>query len=292
MDMRTLFSSFSFGKTFAGCLSFFLAMFCVFVASAEVSETIFVGARTDTPPMSYKDKDGEFRGYTIDICNLIFKHYNQTYASESPVKFVFKEVSASTRFTLLEKGEISAVCGATTITNKRMAKFNFSFFIFVSGASVMAWPQTPDPFSTKSKKKSDEPVRVAVVSGTTTETKVKNLLGTSVHLSRMADHPSAIKALLKNEVDYYLGDKIILEYVLRQHDPQKRLIVGPRFLSYEPYAIPVSVENRNLLLAANETISHLYRSRKIRDLYRAHFPDSKLSKTLRQMYRIFRVPEE
>lgn len=275
------------------CASLPAAILYPGLIAAQAEEAVVrIGARSDTPPMSYKDENGVFRGYTIDICHRIRDAYNKN-SEKSPVTFQFVEVNAFNRFELLDAGEISAICGATTITVERMKKYDFSFFTFVSGASVMAKVPTANAFSPRTRtlaRTEGTEVHVAVVSDTTTRQRMEELLGTSVILVPMRTHFDALDALESDEVQYYVGDRVILQRVLTIKGTDPSLKLGARFLTYEPYAIPIDANRKDLLLAANEAIADLYRSGDITTLYDSYFPESRPSPMLNYMYQLFSIP--
>jgi ABC-type amino acid transport substrate-binding protein len=259
------------------------------VNASAAAKDFKIGARADAPPMSYKDeKTGKFRGYSIDICNRIFERYSQNVGSR--INFKFVEVDAFDRFRRLESGEISAICGATTVTIERLRKYDFTFFTFLSGASVMAKIPPGKGLPSFGSALPSEDLRVAIVSATTTRDRMEQLLGTTVSIVPKKTHFEALAALEKDEVDLYVGDRVILQSVMEQRGDSTAKKVGSRFLTYEPYAIPIAVNERALLFAANQAIAELYRSGDIMTIFAGHFSDTAMSPMLDHMYQMFGIP--
>src|SRR3546814_6703393 len=103
-------------------------------------------------------------------------------------------VTTADRQEKLLSGEIDTVCGPFSITESRMADFDFSFLIFVSGGSVAARrPSSVIPAAPQAMQGALQ--RVAVVSETTTLEFIESLLGTSVAVDRKATPDEAFAAL-------------------------------------------------------------------------------------------------
>ena len=257
-------------------------------AIASDQQIIRLGVRADAPPMSYKTEDNRFKGYAVDVCNAIKRKYREIH-HDRDVVFEWVEVNSINREEKIISGEIVSICGAFTMTIDRLKKFDFSFLIFASGASVAVKRKSPVELQLDSANLGD--ARVAVVSNTTTEEAVERMMGTTVIVSNFVTHDEAIQALSDNKVEYYIADRAILRSVIMQTDNPSDFNVGDGFLTYEPYALPISKDHRDFKYAANATIAELYRSGKINTIYEAHFPNQSPSDGVQGIYRIFSVPE-
>lgn len=271
------------------------AALCLVILGAPADAAdrpLHFGARADAPPMSYRSEDGQFRGYAIDICDSVKKVYRELYP-EREIAEGYVEVTATDRQDKLLNGEIDTVCGAFSITQGRMKDYDFSFLIFASGASVAARRSVAPVLSVaEDEKKVKEPAGVAVVSDTTTQALVEELLGTSVSMQLKATHAEAFAALAKGEVQYYFGDRDILRAVVGRADNAEDFQVGGKFLTYEPYALPFAKgKNPELLQAANIAIARMYRSRQINSVYERHFTGQRPSALLQSLYQLYALPE-
>src|SRR3546814_8433719 len=108
-----------------------------FRSEAAEAGAIRFGPRADVPPISYRTADGRCRGYAIDICEEVKKAYRARHP-EREIAEDYVLVTTADRQEKLLSGEIDTVCGPFSITESRMADFDFSFLIFVSGGSVAA----------------------------------------------------------------------------------------------------------------------------------------------------------
>src|SRR3546814_20734880 len=76
-------------------------------------------------------------GYAIDICEEVKKAYRARHP-EREIAEDYVLVTTADRQEKLLSGEIDTVCGHFSITESRMADFDFSFVSFVSCGSVAA----------------------------------------------------------------------------------------------------------------------------------------------------------
>lgn len=260
-------------------------------AAATEQPPLRFGARGDVPPMAYVTEDGQFRGYMIDICEAL----KRTYRVLNPDREIadgYVKVTAADRRSKLEDGEVDTICGAFSVTEERMHSFDFSFLTFASGASVAARRSGSTVLQAKEGSADNKPPQVAVVSQTTTEALVEQLLGTGVDVLRKATHDEAFDSLVLGEAEYYFGDRVILSAIVGRSDNANEFVVGGNFLTYEPYALPFAKgRNRDLMDAANITIAELYRSRKIHKIYENHFEGQRPSDLLLALYQLYALPE-
>lgn len=263
---------------------------------AEASpEAVRFGATTDTAPFSSQDSEGKWSGYAVDLCQQIFNTYRKRLEAgqqDRKLRLEWLGVSATERFDELKAGNIEALCGPTTVTVSRMQDQDFSLFIFISGASIMRNREGSPPFSDLLEPKaSDQPLKVSVVEGTTTLERVQTLLGTTVETVPLHSHTDAFDALRKKKVDYYFGDRAILQERLRGVDSEKDFELAPGFLSYEPYAIAIRQGNHLLLHAANSTLARMYRDGEIQSLVRRQLHYAKPSDLMKAMFELMKIPE-
>lgn len=260
--------------------------------AAEAGETgaIHFGARADAPPISYRTADGRFRGYAIDICEAVKKVYRARHP-EREIAEDYVLVTTADRQEKLRSGAVDTLCGPFSMTEGRMADFDFSFLIFVSGGSVAA-RRPSGVIPGMARWNVGEVQRVAVVSETTTLEFVSTLLGTSVEIDRKATHDEAFAALAAGEVSYYFGDRAILNAVVRRAANADEFVVGGKFLTYEPYALPFAKgRSPDLQDAANAAIAELFRSRRILGIYENHFPGQRPSDLLQSLFQLYALPE-
>ena len=216
-------------------------------------QTIVFAYRDGAAPFSFKDRDGNVRGYTAELCTRVAAAIQkQLGLAKLAVEWV--PVDADNRIEAVASGRADAECGTTTITLSRMERVDFSVPIFVDGGALAVKAQSPV------KRLVDlDGRRVAVIPGTTTERALRAALGlggaraTIVPVTRPEDGAAALR---EGRADAYAGDRIVLtQLMLRGSD----LAVLPDDFSFEPYAIVVHRDDADFRLAVNRALVGLYK---------------------------------
>ena len=179
------------------------------LARIKQSGTIKLGYRENSIPFSFVGDDKQPRGYSVDLCRIVADDLaSQLKLPKLDVRWV--AVTAQSRFEALKHGQIDLECGNTTQTLSRRAEFDFSVMTFVDGASLL--------FRKGEKPKSLDDIkgqRVAVVSGTTTEKVLDDMVGMAklgVILLKVKDHDAALTALKDKAATAYAADRTVLEH--------------------------------------------------------------------------------
>ena len=99
------------------------------------TQTITIGYRANTAPMSYEDK-GRVIGYAVDVCQRIASAFQQQLKlPKLAVRYV--PVTAAERIAALQEGRIDLECAGTTNTKARREQAGFGLTYFYAGASVL-----------------------------------------------------------------------------------------------------------------------------------------------------------
>ncbi len=91
--------------------------------------------RSDAVPFGFLDEKGKLDGYAVDLINLVQKEVEKKLNKK--IKLNLKDIKISDRFKVIENGSSDLVCEATTITNERLERVNFSIPFFISGAQFL-----------------------------------------------------------------------------------------------------------------------------------------------------------
>lgn len=288
---------------------FSVVLFTISTA-VQAAKTLKLGVRSDAPPFSSKFDNGNFDGYTVKLCELIateainrrlFDHYE------------FVEVTAANRFVFLRDGKIDLLCGASTMTLERMRIADFTFMTFLSGASVMYNKTSIE----QEVNKDNCSLIVGVLGNTTTHDEVERIMGkfeghetlTNCVIKPPKDldhHIEGFRQLKAGKINAYVADREILLALenrpgkmadeSKEAQPQE-IEVSTNYFSYEPYAIAVNRENRELRLLANEVLSRLFAWRNARSgdtiatVLSRYFPRKKFSKDLEYMFRLQQIQQ-
>jgi polar amino acid transport system substrate-binding protein/glutamate/aspartate transport system substrate-binding protein len=252
------------------------------------SGTLKIGYRDDAPPFSYKNSVGEPAGYTVALCRAVAAGIKDQLELEK-LSLEYVPVSAEGRFDAVADGKIDLLCGATTATLSRREKVDFSISTFVDGASVLLRANGPKTFAGLEGRK------VGVRAGTTTEQALQNTVEAAkigIETIAVKDHNDGITKLLNNEIAAYFADRAILFYLMAGSGAADKLYLSKEAFTYEPYALALQKADGDFRLAVDRTLSHLYRSGKVADVFKAAFgAKAEPTAELRALYRISALPE-
>jgi glutamate/aspartate transport system substrate-binding protein len=217
--------------------------------------------RSDANPFSFVNVNGEPDGYTVDLCKSIVQSLERQLDTKLAVKWV--PVDTQNRFDTVANGSADMECGSTTVSFERMAKVDFSSFIFMENTGLIVRTNS-GIFSVGdlSGKK------VAVIAGTTNESAlVRELQRRQLQtlLVRVKDRREGMAGLESGAFDGFASDKLLL--IGAQTADASAYKMLPENLSYEPYAIILPRGDWAFRLAVNKGLSQLYSSPQILEIY-------------------------
>jgi len=242
------------------------------------SGQIKIGYRVSEPPMSFLDKDGNPTGYSIDLCKSIAIEVENKIGADVKVEYV--PVTAEGRFKALGDNKIDILCGSTTKTLSRSELVDFTQLTFVTGASLMTLKDNKDFDSSGLDGK-----KIGVVKATTTARELKKLIretSTDAEVVLFNSANESIDALRKKKIDAFSSDQIVLIGIALKTDDPMSFEISDSVFSFEPFALAVRRNDADFRLVADRVISHLYRSKKILEIY-----DKWIGKFTRQRLPIF-----
>jgi glutamate/aspartate transport system substrate-binding protein len=254
------------------------------------SREIRIGYRTDAPPLAFNDTSGQPAGYSVDLCRRIATAVKEDLKLND-LKVTFVPLTSKDRIDAIVNNKADIECGATTMTLSREEKVDFTLMTFVTGGSLLSLAGSGINALADVGGKS-----VAVVSGTTSETALKNALGKSLIDAKVVSVPSreeAMKQLHAKQVDAFASDQIVLIGQVMQAPDPKRYSLATELFSYEPYAFVVRRNDADFRLVANRALAQVYRTGQIEQLYGRWFGQAgvRRSPVLAAMYAIHALPE-
>jgi ABC-type amino acid transport substrate-binding protein len=249
--------------------------------------SIRIGYRADAPPFSYTSKQGEPAGLAVALCQEVVRSIQrQLDLAELDIEYV--EVNARSRFPALQSDKTDLHCGPASVTLSRRATMDFSILYFVDGADVVIRPGEYDSiFDIENGK-------VGVLSGTTTETLVRDLIqrnGLHARIRTFPTHKDGLEALTNGDIDAYFGDSAILRFQTRRLSLDDRIELMGETFSYEPYAIAMKRGETRLRLAVDRALSESYDNGVIYNLILNELGDFKISPEAQAIYGIVGLPE-
>ena len=119
------------------CLTTFSAQAGAETVLEKVARTgeLKVGSRADAVPFGYANSQGQLEGYSVDLLSLIHKKVEEKLNKK--IKLNLANVTVNNRFREVTNGNLDIVCAATTITQERLERVDFSIPFFITGAQFL-----------------------------------------------------------------------------------------------------------------------------------------------------------
>ena len=170
------------------------------------SKVIKLAYRSDANPFSFVDPQGQPDGYTIDLCKFVVHSIERQLNAKLTIEWV--PVDTKSRFDAVATGLADMECGSSTVSFERMAKVDFSSFIFMENTGLMVRANSGilNVGDMDGKK-------IAVIVATTNEIAViKELQRRKLQASlvRVKDRREGMAALGSGTVDGFASDKLLL----------------------------------------------------------------------------------
>lgn len=223
-------------------------LFCLFLtgcAKKEIStvddfakiiqrDKIIVGVREDTPPFGFRDKNGDFAGYDIELSKIIAKGL---LGNEDKVEFI--PVTASDRIMKLIAGEVDFLVATMSITNQRQQILNFSKPYYIAGQAILVRSDSKATSLRDFKGK-----KLIIVFGSTSERNLRTNVP-EVEVIGYKNYKDAYNALKAGKAEGIVADDtILLGYALNDNSVK---LLKKRY-SKEPYAVAFRKEDESLQL--------------------------------------------
>ena len=227
--------------------------------------TIKLAYRSDANPFSFVSPQGQPDGYTIDLCKFIASSLERQLNNKLTIEWV--PVDSQNRFDSVAAGVADIECGSSSVSFARMTKVDFSSFIFMENTGLMVRINSGiSSFGDLNGKK------IAVIVGTTNEaalTKEVQRRQLQTAVIRVKDRREGIAALRSGAVDCFASDKLLLIGALTADVADYKML--PENLSTEPYALALPRGDWRFRAAVNKSLSQLYSSPLILEIYRKWF---------------------
>jgi glutamate/aspartate transport system substrate-binding protein len=176
-------------------------------------------------------------------------------------------VDSQNRFDTIAAGVADIECGSSSVSFSRMAKVDFSSFIFMENTGLMVSVNSGISSLVGLNGK-----KIAVIVGTTNEDAIMREIQRrqfKTAVVRVKDRSEGIAALQSGAVDSFASDKLLLIGAPNADGSIYRML--PENLSSEPYALALPRGDWRLRVAVNKALSQLYSSPQILDIYRKWF---------------------
>jgi glutamate/aspartate transport system substrate-binding protein len=221
----------------------------------KAAKAINVAYSADSLPFSFAGPDNEPAGYSIDLCKRVIAQIGRA-VGEPNLKVNWLAGSVSERLQMVATGRAELECANTTQTQSRLANVDFSNLIFIDGGGLLVKAGAPiNQFTDLAGKK------VAVLKGTTTETRLNDTLRlrlVNATVLPIAEAAAGLAMLEAGTVDAYAGDKVkLVGLAVQAKDPSKLALVAED-LSFEPYAMAMPRNDSAYRLEVNKALTQVY----------------------------------
>ena len=259
------------------------------LAKIKAAKSINVAYSPDSLPFSMAGSGSEPSGYTIDLCKRAIAQIGRA-VGDANLKVNWIPGSVSERLQMIASGRADLECANTTPTQSRLANVDFSNLIFVDSGGLLVKQGAPIAATTDLPGK-----RVAVLKGTTTETRLNDMLRRrliNATVVTIANANEGIAMLESGNVDAYAGDKVkLVGLMATSKDPTKFALLAED-LSFEPYALALPRGDSRLRLEVNKALTQVYTSPDIEAIFAQWMGRlGRPSAVLATMYLLNSIPE-
>ena len=230
----------------------------------KAAKAINVAYSADSLPFSFAGPNSEPAGYSIDLCKRVIAQIGRA-VGEPNLKVNWLAGSVTERLQMVASGRADLECANTTQTQSRLANVDFSNLIFIDASGFLVKAGAPiNQLADLGGK------RVAVLKGTTTETRLNEALSrrlVNATVVAITDAGEGVAMVESGSVDAYAGDKIKLVGLAIQAKEPARLALLADELSFEPYAMALPRYDSALRLEVNRALTQVYLGGDIETIY-------------------------
>jgi glutamate/aspartate transport system substrate-binding protein len=234
------------------------------LAKVKSAKAINVAYSADSLPFSFTGPNGEPTGSSIDLCKRVIAQIGRA-VGEPNLKANWLTGSVTERLQMVASGRADLECANTTLTQTRLATVDFSNLIFIDAGGFLVKSGSPiNGISDLGGK------RIAVLKGTTTETRLNFALRRSLinaTVVTITDPNEGIAMLESGKADAYAGDKIKLVGLAAQSKDPGNLAMLVEELSFEPYALALPRNDSALRLEVNKALTQVYTNGDIETIF-------------------------
>ena len=197
------------------------------------------GSRSDAVPFSYANPQGKLEGYSVDLLSLIHKKLEKKLNKK--IKFNLATVTVNDRFREIKNGNLDIVCEATTITQERLERVDFSIPFFITGAQFLVKKANDESFDVNGTLKDQA---IAYIPNTTTFDIIPQIYPTAKWVE-VKNRQEGIAKLTEGSVNAVVSDGILLigELVKNGKDPRQFTLTPRQPITTELYGCILPKDN-------------------------------------------------
>lgn len=246
-----------------------------------------LGYRADARPFAYRDDSGNAAGYAVALCQQVADAVKAELGlAQMTVEWV--PVTLETRFQAVQQGQVDLLCGSDTETLARRKDVAFSIPIFPGGIGALVRTDAPirlreilsgqslpsGPTWRASAGQLLQAQIFVVVTGTTARdwlAKKLNEFQLTAEVVPVDGYEAGIRQLIDRKANVFFGDRAILLDAAVRNPSAGDLTVLDRLFTNERLALALARGDEDFRLVVDRTLSRLYASGAIRDVYAKWF---------------------
>ena len=234
------------------------------LAKIKAAKSITVAFSGDSLPFSYVESDNQPAGYSIDLCKRVIASIGRTLGMQD-IKINWIVDTVPNRIAMINSGKADLECANTTASQARMKEVDFSNLIFIDGGGFLVRADSPiNGFGDLAGKS------VAVISGTTTEKRLNDMLKqrlVNAKVVQVKDGVEGVAMLESKAVDAFASDKIKLVGLAAQAKDPNIFAMLAEDLSFEPLAFMVPRNDSAFRFEVNKALTQVYLSGEIDPIF-------------------------
>lgn len=202
------------------------------IARIQKTGELRVAMAGDYPPMNVRTRDGRLIGLEVDLAAAL--------ASILEVELVTVEKPFGELLDAVTEGEADLAISGITMTPRRNMEVAFAGPYYVSRKALLGKAETLVGLADLTDLEG-QGLRVAAVSGSTSEMLVKKLLPNTQHLIEPTQQ-DAVERVLRGQADVMVGDDPVVRFALLRN-PYAGLAFVESAFSAEPLGIAISADD-------------------------------------------------
>lgn len=216
----------------------------------EDKKTIIIGLDDTFAPMGFKDENGEFVGFDIDLATEIIE-------KRLDKKVEFKSINWDSKEAELRNGNIDLIWNGLSITDDRKKNMAFTDE-YLSNAQGIAF-DSDNSFNKISKLSDLNSKTIAVQLDSSGQAALEKYIedtGSSIEIKKYEDTTLAFTDLDLGRVDAVVSDQIFIEYYISQNK-DKGIQINPNVFfenAVEGYGVGMSPKNKSFAKVLNKEL--------------------------------------
>ncbi len=232
------------------------------------NQTMTIGFRETSMPLSYLDGDQKPVGFSVDLCNLVVASVKEKLALPN-LQVKYQPVTSSTRIPLISNGSIDIECGSTANMIPRQQQVAFSVTTF---APLFRWIARKDSGMNSMADMKGKPVILTAGSNTNGfVAKLNSEQGLGLTVLQGKDHAESFLYVATGRAAAFMEDDILLAGLkANSKSPDDFVFLKDEYPS-DPYALMFQKGDASFKALVDDTLIKLMKSGDYQKLYARWF---------------------